>query len=208
MDGVHDMGGTRGFGGVSVERDEPVFHHPWHALGYGLGGFGIDVLRLFNWDEARHAIERIEPQHYLAASYYERIITGIASLFVEKGLVTQEELEHRAGGRFPLARPVAPTAAAEGAAPQPARLAVGDEVVVRKLQPSGHIRMPAYVRGKRGVVVHVAPPFSLPDAAAHGQALRYEPTYHVRFDARALWSNAAENSSVIVDLWQSYLDKV
>lgn len=206
MDGVHDMGGTPGFGAVTVERDEPVFHHPWEALGYGLGGYGIDVLRLFNWDDARHAIERIEPQQYLASSYYERIITGVASLYVEKGLVTQAELEHRARGRFPLARPVASTAAAEVPAPQPARFAVGDTVVVRRLQTSGHIRMPAYVRGKRGVVVHVAPPFSLPDAAVHGPALRHEPTYHVQFDARVLWDDAAENSAVVVDLWQSYLE--
>jgi nitrile hydratase beta subunit len=207
MDGVHDMGGADGFGAVAVERDEPVFHHPWEALGYGLGGYAIDVLRMFNWDEARHAIERMEPQQYLAASYYERIITGVASLFVEKGLVTQAELEHRAGGRFPLARPVATTASAEIPAPQPAGFAVGDTVVVRKLRTSGHIRMPAYVRGKPGVVIHVAPPFSFPDAAAHGRALRHEPTYHVRFDASALWDDAAENSAVVVDLWQSYLER-
>ncbi len=207
MDGVHDMGGTTCFGALADERAEPVFHHPWEALGYGLGGYGIDVLRIFNWDEARHAIERIEPQQYLAASYYERIVIGVASLFVEKGLVTQAELEHRARGRFPLARPVATTAAAEVPAPQPAHFSVGDAVVVCRLRTSGHIRMPAYVRGKRGVVVHVAPPFSFPDAAAHGRANRQEPTYHVRFDARALWDDAAENSAVVVDLWQSYLEK-
>ena len=207
MDGVHDIGGTTGFGAVKVERDEPVFHQPWEALGYGLGAFGIDVLRRFNWDEARHAIERMEPQQYLASSYYERIIIGVASLYVEKGVVTHAELEHRAGGRFPLARPVASTAAADLPAPQPARFAVGDAVVVRNLQSSGHIRMPGYVRGKRGVVVHVAPPFSLPDAAAHGHPIQHEPTYHVRFEARALWQDAAENSAVVVDLWQRYLEK-
>lgn len=207
MDGVHDMGGAPGFGAVEVEPGEPVFHHRWEALGYGLGGYGIDVLRMFNWDEARHAIERIDPQQYLAASYYERIIIGVASLFVEKGLVTQAELEHRARGRFPLARPVAATAAAEVPAPQSGRFAVGDTVVVRNLQTSGHIRMPAYVRGRRGVVVHVAPPFSFPDAAAHGRTPRHEPTYHVRFEARSLWDDAADNSAVVVDLWQSYLEK-
>ena len=207
MDGVHDMGGTAGFGRVMAEREEPVFHQSWEALAYGLGGFGIDVLRLFNWDEARHAIERIDPQQYLTASYYERIVTGVASLYVEKGLITQAELEHRARGRFPLARPVASTAGAEVPPARSIRFAVGDTVIARPLRTSGHIRMPAYVRGKRGVVVRVAPRFPLADASAHGHAQRPEPTYHVRFEARSLWPDAAENSAVVVDLWQSYLEK-
>jgi len=56
-------------------------------------------------------------------------------------------------------------------------------------------------------VVHVAPPFSFPDASAHGLPPRDEHTYHVRFEAAALWSDAAEpNASVVVDLWESYLE--
>jgi nitrile hydratase len=87
------------------------------------------------------------------------------------------------------------------------RFAVGDAVAVRDIRPAGHTRVPRYVRGKRGVVVHVAPPFSFPDAAAHGLPRRAEPTYHVRFEASELWADAAEpNVSVVVDLWQSYLE--
>jgi hypothetical protein len=93
MNGVYDLGGMDGFGAVAVERDEPVFHEPWEMLGYALGSLGP-----FTMDEARHAIERIEPRLYLSASYYDRIVIGIASLFVEKGILTREELEARAGG--------------------------------------------------------------------------------------------------------------
>jgi nitrile hydratase len=208
MDGIYDLGGVSGFGPVEVERDEPVFHEAWEALGYGIGGLGMNVLRAFNMDEIRHAIERIEPRRYLASSYYDRIVIGVATLFVEKGLVTREELERRAGGRFPLASPVAPHADAI-TLPSPARFAAGDAVVVRDLHRAGHTRAPRYVRGKRGVVVHVAPAFSLPDAAAHGLPPRDEPTYHVRFDARELWGEAAEaHAAVVVDLWQSYLEAV
>jgi nitrile hydratase len=206
MDGIYDLGGVSGFGPVEVERDEPVFHEPWEAIGYGLGGLGMDVLRCFNMDEIRHAIERIEPRRYLGSSYYDRIVIGVATLFVEKGVLTREDLEARAGGRFPLARPVA-ARAAEVVLPAPARFAVGDAVVVRDLHRAGHTRAPRYVRGKRGVVVHVAPPFSLPDVAAHGLPSRDEPTYHVRFEARELWGDAAEaNAAVVVDLWESYLE--
>ena len=65
---------------------------------------------IFNMDEYRHAIERMEPRHYLAASYYERSLTSLATLLVEKGIVSREELERRAQGRFPLAAPSAPGA--------------------------------------------------------------------------------------------------
>jgi nitrile hydratase len=59
-------------------------------------------------DEYRHAIERMEPRHYLSASYYERSLTSLATLCVEKGIVTREELERRAQGHFPLASASAP----------------------------------------------------------------------------------------------------
>lgn len=201
MNGVYDLGGVEGFGTIDIEKDEPVFHEAWEMLGYALGSIGP-----INFDEARHAIERIEPRLYMTASYYDRIVIGIASLFVEKGFVTREELEQRAGGFFPLALAVAPGA---GRLPSPAAtFRAGDEVVVRDEHPPGHIRAPRYVRGRRGVVTHVTPPFGYPDASAHGLPHAEEPTCHVRFSARELWGDGAdENSSVVVDLWQSYLQK-
>jgi nitrile hydratase len=206
MDGIHDLGGMSGFGRVEVEPNEPVFHKPWERRVFGLNAVGIVVLRAYNVDEYRHAIERMEARHYLAASYYERVLTGVATLLVEKGVVTHGELEARAGGVFPLSRSAASPRAADVAQRVGPRFAVGEEVVVRTMHPVGHTRVPRYVRGKRGVIVHVAPPFSFPDAAAHGLPQRSEPTYHVRFGARELWADAAENNAtVVVDLWESYL---
>src|SRR5438477_8192296 len=207
MDGIHDLGGMSGFGPVAVERNEPVFHDPWEALAFALNALGVAALRAYNVDEYRHAVERRDPAHYLAASYYERVLTGVATLLVEKGVVPQEELERRAGGQFPLARPVAEHPTAD-LAPQPrARFAVGDRVRVRDIHPAGHTRVPRYVRGRRGIVVHVAPAFSFPDAAAHGLPARAEHTYHVAFDARELWGDAAgRNENIVVDLWDAYLE--
>jgi nitrile hydratase beta subunit len=209
MDGIHDLGGMSGFGAVNVERGEPVFHETWEARVFGLGALSVAVLTAYNVDEYRHSVERMDPVHYLAASYYERMLTGIATLLIEKGVVTHEELETRAGGRFPISRPVAPLRPIDVSARESARFAVGDTVVVRDIHPPGHTRDPRYVRGKRGVVVHVAPRFSFPDAAAHGSPLRLEHTYHVQFQAAELWAEAAgSNEAVIVDLWDSYLEVV
>jgi nitrile hydratase len=207
MDGIHDLGGMSGFGPVEVERNEPVFHEPWEALAFALNAFSIAKLRAYNADEYRHSIERMNPAHYLAARYYERVLTGVATLLVEKGVVTREELEARASGPFPLARPVAEQPTVDLHPRPQARFGVGDEVVVRNFHPAGHTRAPRYVRGKRGVVLHVAPKFSFPDAAAHGFTHRTEHTYHVEFTAQELWTDAAGvNETVVVDLWDSYLE--
>src|SRR5262244_540143 len=96
-----------GFGAIEVERGEPVFHERWERRAFGLNLLGLAVLRAYNVHEYRHAVERMDPAHYLAASYYERVLTGVATLLVEKGVVAREDLEARARGRFPLARPAA-----------------------------------------------------------------------------------------------------
>lgn len=122
--------------------------------------------------------------------------------------MTRGELEARAGGTFPLARPVA-AAPLLDTEPQPAaRFAVGDTVVVRNLSPAGHTRAPRYVRGKQGVILRVAPRFPHPDSAAHGVRDRLEHTYHVAFSARDLWGEGADGDEVVVDLWDSYLEGI
>jgi nitrile hydratase len=209
MDGIHDLGGMSGFGPVEVERAEPVFHEPWEARAFALNMLAIRVLKAYNVHEYRHAVERMDPAHYLAASYYERWFTGVATLLVEKGVVPRDELEARAGGVVPLSRPSALVRPSDASPPEVARFAVGDAVVVRDIHPRGHTRVPRYVRGKRGVVLRVAPRFEFPDLAGHGLRAHREHAYHVEFPARDLWSDAAAGrETVIVDLWESYLEAV
>jgi nitrile hydratase beta subunit len=209
MDGIHDLGGMSGFGPVEVEPDEPTFHRRWEARAFALNALGIRVLAAYNVHEYRHAVERMAPAHYLAASYYERWLTGIATLLVEKGVVSRAELEAGAGGRFPLSQPAAevkPDGVATVTAAEP-RFALGDRVAVRDFRPAGHTRAPRYVRGKRGVVVGVGRAFELPDLAGHALPAPVETTYRVEFPARELWADAAEaGASVVVDLWSSYLE--
>jgi nitrile hydratase subunit beta len=161
-------------------------------------------LGLINMDEYRHAIERMEPRHYLAASYYERSLTGFATLCVEKGIVSQEELERLAEGLFPLSLP-----SAEGrlnAMPRES-FAIGDRVRVKNEFVSGHVRMPGYIRGKTGVVVGISPPYPFPDASAHNLQSQDEPTYDVGFRTEDLWPNAADPATVHVGVFESYLER-
>jgi len=207
MDGIHDLGGMGGFSRVSVEDDEPTFHHPWEALAFSLNLLSISALRAYNVDEYRHSIERMAPAHYLNASYYERTLTGVATLLVEKEVVSHERLEELARGTFPLAQPVASVTADGRKSAEYALFEIGDRVRVRTIHPRGHTRVPRYVRGVCGEVLHVTRPVSFPDAAAHGLPFRREPTYHVLFEAKDLWpEDEGSGETVVVDLWETYLE--
>ena len=204
MDGMHDLGGKQGFGPVRYTLNAPAFHASWEVRANSLYAFAVGC-GIFNMDEYRHAIERMEPRHYLAASYYERSLTGMATLCVEKGLVTPEELEQRAQGAFPLAIPSAPgrtnTATCK-------TFKSGDRVRVREDYVPGHVRMPAYIRGKAGIVVGASPAYPFPDGHAHGIEAKDEPTYDVRFRSEDLWPHSSDRALVHVGVCQSYLEPV
>ena len=204
MDGIHDLGGKQGFGRVRYSRKAHAFHAVWEVRVTALYAHAVK-LGIFNMDEYRHAIERMDPRHYLAAGYYERTLTSLATLLVEKGVLSLEELERRAAGAFPLAAPSAP-----GRTNATARecFAPGDRVRVRLDFVPGHIRMPAYIRGKTGVVVGESPAYPFPDAHAHAIESQDEPTYDVRFRSEDLWPNSADPAMVHVGVFQSYLERV
>lgn len=204
MDGIHDMGGRQGFGRVRYTRSAMAFHAPWEVRVNLLYAHAVRI-GIFNMDEYRHAIERMEPRHYLTASYYERSLTSLATLCVEKGVVTREELERRTQGAFPLAGPSAP---GRTNVPTRERFKAGDRVRVRLDYVPGHIRMPAYIRGKAGVVVSESPAYPFPDAHAHAVAAQDEPTYDVRFRSEDLWPDSADAALIHVGVFQSYLQRV
>jgi len=203
MDGVHDLGGKQGFGPIRYSHGATAFHSPWEVRVNALYSFAVRR-GIFNMDEYRHAIERMAPAHYLTASYYERTLTSLATLLVEKGVITREELERRAQGAFPLASPSAPgrtnVATRE-------RFKPGDHVRVKNDSVPGHIRMPGYIRGKTGVVVSESPVYPFPDAHAHSVEAQDEPTYDVRFRSEDLWPGSSDPALIHVGVFQSYLER-
>lgn len=91
MNGIHDMGGMHGMGPINPETDEPVFHADWERRVFALmmaipGG-------IYNIDEFRHAIERMEAAEYLSTSYYEHWLHCLEVLMIEKGQFERAELE-------------------------------------------------------------------------------------------------------------------
>jgi nitrile hydratase len=205
VDGIHDLGGRQGFGPVVVEADEPAFHERWEALARGLTMVVAGKVTNPSTSKFRHAIERMDPGHYLTSSYYEHWLTAAATLAVEAGLVTRDELEERARGAFPLSGPERAEPVTD-APPGRSRFAVGDRVRVRQWHPPGHTRCPGYIRGHAGVITRCDGAYSIPDVEAHSALRVNEATYSVRFDADELWKDGQPGVSVNVDLWDSYLE--
>ena len=216
-DGVHDMGGARGFGKVVPEPNEPPFHAAWERRAFALtvamarpGGWNVDM--------SRAARESLPPQDYLAKSYYEIWLAGLEKLMQERGLVTCEEIE--AGHALHPAKPVKSTLTPEDVAQvlhrgaptareatDPARFAVGDRVRTRSVSVPTHTRLPRYVRGHVGVVELVHGCHVFPDTSALGAGENPQWLYAVRFSGRELWgADADPTAQVSVDAWDSYLE--
>jgi nitrile hydratase subunit beta len=217
MNGVHDMGGMHGFGPIAREENEPLFHADWEAHVRAMMT-EVRSRGYFNIDASRHGIERMEPAHYLRASYYERWLSTIELNLMEGGFIASEELDARTellreGSEATLPRsaaiatvPEPPSEGLDSPLPEP-HFAVGDAVVTRNIHPPGHTRLPRYARGKRGVIQRLHGAQIFPDSNAHGLGENPQPLYAVRFDARELWGEAAEPcQTVSLDLWESYLE--
>lgn len=93
MNGPHDLGGMHNLGAIPIEVDEPVFHSEWEAKVFAMSF--VTFKNYFPVDETRHASERMPPEQYLSASYYERWLYALELLLTEHYLITQEEIKAR-----------------------------------------------------------------------------------------------------------------
>ena len=220
MNGIHDMGGMHGFGPVEREANEPVFHHDWEGRVFAMRV----VTPVPIPGGSRNNIETMDPLHYLRSSYYEKWLHARVKGLIDSGVLAVEELQarealYRERPDTPLPRRTDPDQVQAVLAnlrthrsprrtvdAQP-RFGLGDAVRVRNLHPSGHTRLPRYVRGKRGVVVRFYGFQDVQDAQSPGVAVEPQAVYAVRFAASEIWGDAAEvNSTVCIDMWESYLE--
>ena len=90
-----------------------------------------------------------------------------------------------------------------------ARFAPGDRVVVRDADPGGHVRTPAYIRGKPGVVERLCGRFPNPEELAYGRSgLPGVALYRVRFLQREIWPGYQGHAedSLDVEIFEHWLD--
>ena len=217
-----DLGGRKGFGPVPIEIDEPVYHEPWE--GPVIAGILATIMAgLYNVDEFRAEIDELDPLSYLSIGYYRRWLHTLEANCIKAGVFTQEDVEARIaeiaeepGAPLPPGKDPALAGRLQGliengasnARPvqQPPAYAAGDRVRGRELPESRHARIPRYAQGRVGTVEVVHEAFVFPDTNLSHAGENPEHVYAVRFRARDLWPDADEQASVLVDLWESYLE--
>lgn len=218
MNGAQDLGGMQSFGPVQEDAHEEFFQHPWErrvfAMTLAMGASGA-----WNLDESRSARESLAPHFYLSAGYYGIWFAGLCSLMLERGLISKEELNQGRSLSPALSLPrvaraeLVPAALAKGssvarAANQQAKFKIGQTVRVRRNTPATHTRVPRYIRGCRGEIVRQHGCHVFPDSHACGGGEDPRWLYNVRFDARELWGDQAQLSTVHVDCWEPYLEQL
>ncbi len=177
MDGIHDMGGMQGFGHTEALTAGPPFAAAWEGKAFALGLLAIRASGA-NLHAFRHAINRVPPADYLSG-YYTRWLMGAQNLLQDSGVVSAAEVTARAArlsgqdaaepARPELRKPDMPAGGPGNlrGLDTPPAFAVGDAVRTRDLDPSGHTRLPRYVRRRAGTVAAVRPAQVFPDSAAH-----------------------------------------
>jgi nitrile hydratase beta subunit len=217
MNGVHDMGGMHGMGAIQEEKNEPVFHEPWEGRVFALRR-AMNAWGKWNIDDTRHEVELVPAAEYLRMSYYERHFAAFVELLIERGFVSQAEIE--TGNPAPdLHKKLPPLTVEKVAAlvakgvptsrdlPVAPRFRTGQTVRGRNIHPAGHTRLPRYARGKLGTIERDHGVFVFPDTNAHFLGEKPQHVYSVRFAARELWGEqAAPKDSVYVNLWDDHLE--
>ena len=216
MKGGHDLGGQSGMGPINPEPEsqEPVFHAEWERRVFALT-LATGMLGKWNIDESRHARERQDPITYIENSYYENWLEGLEKLLLEKGLLASDELAGNGvssdtglSAQVPdpqlVSKILASGASSEREAHSAALFSVGDRVLVRSSEGTGHTRAPRYVQGMTGIVSAIVGCHSFPDSNAFG-VHEGATLYSVSFLGKDLWGTTGANSEVLVDLWEPYL---
>jgi nitrile hydratase beta subunit len=219
MDGIADMGGSPGWGRVLVPTPgEPPFAEAWEGRAFALTLLTIGRITGRNLDAFRHALERLDPDDYLADGYYGRWIRAAELMLTESAILAPESVDARvqANGGADVPQPPAPEPAKPDYAPSAPgslravdaspRFAVGDRVRARAAAVPGHTRLPRYVRGHAGVVTIVQPGALLPDTHAHFAGENPQHVYAVEFTSTELWGADAEPFTLTIDLFESYLE--
>jgi nitrile hydratase beta subunit len=212
MNGIHDMGGMQDMGPIRAEKDEPVFHAAWEKRAFALF-LAVD-------ETNRYELELIPPAEYLRMSYYDRWLTSLPETLKKAGLVTSAEIESgkavrgKVPGRHVLsvaeaAAMIVPKSKASDPITVVPRFHLDQRVQARTINPLGHTRLPRYLRGKVGTIDRMCGVEPLWDKDTHGVRVdeKPQPVYSVRFTARELWGEQAnQRDSIYVDLWEAYLE--
>lgn len=226
MDGIHDTGGMDGYGPVQYQQNEPVFHYEWEGRVLSILTW-MHLKGISWWDKSRFFREMMGNENYvneLRNSYYTHWLSAAERLLVAANVITEQERVHRVQEiQAGLYKDRKPSKAFDPAeidraieelnkpkslvlpGPEPS-YKVGDRVLVKNMNPSGHTRCPKYVRNRIGEIVMSHGPQIYPESSSAGLGDDPRPLYTVAFASTDLWGDDGNpKDKIYVDLWEPYL---
>jgi nitrile hydratase len=201
MDSIHISADDRASAGCVIRRPRRLSHADWEKRVNALYSLAVKV-GVFSMDEYRHAIEAHGAAPLPVGELPRALADEAWRRSSSKGLVTRGRL---GGVRTARSRSLRPPLRTRHAATRE-RFRPGDRACGCAPARSGHVRMPAYIRGKTGVVVSESPAYPFPDAAAHGVASEDEPTYDACASAPSCGRPQPPRRSSTLP-FQSYLER-
>jgi nitrile hydratase beta subunit len=163
----------------------------------------MNAVGLWNIDMNRSARETLPD--YARLSYYEIWLAALENNLRRTGVLTDHpplapQVLHATEVAEVLARGSPYTRAAS----RPALFEVGQAVRTRAEHPNHHTRLPAYARGKRGVIERIHGVHVFADSNAQGLGESPQWLYTVTFEGSELWGEGSD-SAVSIDAWEPYL---
>jgi nitrile hydratase subunit beta len=191
---------------IVQEPEGELFHAPWEprvmALVVAMGPTGMS-----NIDMNRSVRETLP--NYRSLTYYEIWLAALEKLAAQRGVLSDSPPPPRRVLHADDAMAVITEGfPASRQATQPARYVIGDQVRAIAAPARHHTRLPAYARGKTGLIEQVHGAHVFPDSNARGLGESPQWLYTVAFDAAELWGDSVrEPRSVIsVDAFEPYLE--
>jgi nitrile hydratase subunit alpha len=195
----HDLGGQDIGEIVVTDRPLSFWEYSIHAL---LVILAQKTPSLMTTDELRRGVENLEPHAYSTWDYYEKWSASMTHILLERGVITQDELDEELLGN---SSPTEPTL-------EPS-FKVGDTVQVKSEDTrvrwrKPHLRCPGYVFNCVGVIEKYIGKFDDPFLLAFRGHGPQQHLYCVSFYLRDLWPEGCSQSSndkVTLDVYEGWL---
>ena len=199
--GAHDVGGVASLLQEAVDTEERRYSH-WerqmHAVLLILVGKGMMTV-----DEMRRGIEQLHPEHYKAFGYYEKWAAATAQILIERGKISDSELDAAMFG----------SDLEDDAVEDEQRFVKGDSVRVREehllcRHRKPHLRTPGYLFGCDGVVDRYRGSFADPEFLAFRGKDKKQHLYTVRVKMVDVWPDyeGDHTDTIGVEVYQNWLD--
>lgn len=208
INGVHDLGGVLTSIGAIDLIDKPLsyWERSVHALLIVLASRKPSPV--ISTDELRRTVEGLEKTAYNTWSYYDRWVVAMTLLLLEKGFITQVDLDREINGD-----------SGDFTEETPVLYKAGDSVKVRAEDTRlrwrrPHLRCPGYIYGLKGKVKKYLGKFDDPFLLAFSGKGPQQPLYVVSFQLNSIWSHGTTPQTLAdgavdcieLDIYQEWLE--